>query len=213
MGGQTASHSYVPRVSGTSVSNSGAPLLKVTAMWQVPMLSSEMKYWSPFDGEALEQAPVAVTDLTSPIRSAGTETTNTPAGQLHTIGVLPLELHAAIMSKGPNALNRFMPQTLSPLSTKSTGRIYSYATCRPTPHRISKALESCSARVGAPGATGGCVCVFIEGATQSRFRYLAHSADKSSSNESNGSTLTVAFARHVPSKRYAVPSSLKASSV
>jgi hypothetical protein len=60
--------------------------------------------------EAFEQAPVAVTDPTSPIRSAGTETPNSPDGQLHSIGVLPLELHAVIKSKGTpaNALHGFI---------------------------------------------------------------------------------------------------------
>jgi hypothetical protein len=117
VGEHDASHSNVPRVNGTSASNSGAPLLNTSLIWQVPTLSSEMEIM-PESKEAFAQAPVAVTDRTSPIRSAGTETPNAPSGQLHTIGVLPLEPHAVIMSKETpaNALNRFMARTLAPAS-------------------------------------------------------------------------------------------------
>ena len=120
VGAHDASHSNVPRVNGTSASNSGAPLLNTTTIWQVPTLSSEMEIL-PESKEAFEQAPVAATDLTSLTRSAGTVTSNAALGQWQTIGVLPLELHAVIMSKGTpaKALNSFMTRTLAPLSAKS----------------------------------------------------------------------------------------------
>jgi hypothetical protein len=83
----------------------------------------------PESKEAFEQAPVATTDITSSTRSAGTVTSNTPAGQLQSMAGPPeLELQAVTMSKPTpaNARNRLMVRTLAPAMGSGRGHFRNF---------------------------------------------------------------------------------------